>query len=92
MKGGRWINLLPEDQPDGISELKWGRNKFVPYLCIDPVVDPEPRARDDEEWMEIVPDVPLKDFKRYITRGEVMLPSVQTAWMALEYLAENNFI
>ncbi|KAI9275535.1 hypothetical protein BDA99DRAFT_555322 [Phascolomyces articulosus] len=92
LKGGKWINLLPEDQPDGISELKWGINRFVPYLCIDPEQDPEPLARDNEEYMEVVNDVPIHDFKRFITLGQVMLPSVQTTWMALEYLSAHGFL
>ncbi|ORZ03479.1 hypothetical protein BCR43DRAFT_52313 [Syncephalastrum racemosum] len=90
LKGGRWINLLPADQPDGISELKWGLNRFVPYLCLDPQVDPTPMARDHEEYMEVVPEVSIADFKRFILQGKVLLPSVQTAWMAFEYLARNG--
>ncbi|KAI9479617.1 hypothetical protein BDB00DRAFT_948102 [Zychaea mexicana] len=92
LKGGKWINMLPDDQPDGISELKWGKNRFVPYLCIDPEQDPQPRARDNEEWMEVINDVPIADLKRFITTGQVMLPSVQTAWMALDYLAEHGLL
>ncbi|KAI8149086.1 hypothetical protein BJV82DRAFT_574372 [Fennellomyces sp. T-0311] len=90
LKGGQWINLLPENQPNGIAELKWGVNRFVPYLCIDPEQDPEPLPRDNEEWMEVINDVPIDEFKRFISRGECMLPSVQTAWMALEYLNSHN--
>ncbi|KAG0168171.1 hypothetical protein DFQ28_004929 [Apophysomyces sp. BC1034] len=92
LTGGKWICLLPEDQKDGISELKWGRNRFVPYLCLDPHLDPQPRARDAEECIEIVHDVKIADLKKFITHGQVMLPSVQTAWMALEYLAERKML
>ncbi|KAJ8663803.1 hypothetical protein O0I10_000077 [Lichtheimia ornata] len=92
LKGGRWICLLPEDQPDGISELKWGVNRFVPYLCLDPEDDPEPRARDNEECMQVIKDVPIADLKKFITLGQAMLPTVQTAWMALEYLATHRML
>ncbi|KAI8369400.1 uncharacterized protein BYT42DRAFT_503340 [Radiomyces spectabilis] len=92
LTGGEWICLLPEDQPDGISELKWGKNRFVPYLCINPHADANPRQRDLEECIEIVDNVSTRDLKTFITKGHVMLPSVQTAWMALEYLAANNML
>lgn len=92
LKGGRWICLLPEDQPDGISELKWGVNRFVPYLCLDPEDDPEPRARDNEECMQVIKDVSIADLKKFITLGQAMLPTVQTAWMALEYLATHGML
>ncbi|KAI8074550.1 hypothetical protein BC940DRAFT_266506 [Gongronella butleri] len=92
LTGGEWVCLMPEEQPDGISELKWGRNRFVPYLCLNPTPDPQPLRRDLEECIEVVNDVPIADLKRAITRGEMMLPSVQTSWMALEYLAEKNML
>ncbi|KAI8646476.1 hypothetical protein BD408DRAFT_440143 [Parasitella parasitica] len=54
LAGGRWINLLPSDySSDGISELKWGKNKFVPFLCLDPHQDESPMARDAEECMDV---------------------------------------
>lgn len=85
--------MLPEcHSQDGISELKWGKNRFIPYLCINPVKDENPLERDAEEYMEIVHDMTIKDLKNSITRAEMMLPSVQTTWMALEYLREHEFI
>ncbi|CAO3631885.1 unnamed protein product [Mucor hiemalis] len=93
LKDGRWINLLPTDHsPDGISELKWGKNRFIPYLCIDPVHDENPLERDAEEYMEVVHNVPINDLRKFITNAEMMLPSVQTTWMALEYLKENQLL
>lgn len=85
--------MLPSDYTsDGISELKWGKNRFIPFLCLDPIKDKNPMARDAEEYMEVVHDVTVDDLKKIITRAEVMLPSVQTIWMALEYLKENNHL
>lgn len=93
LKEGEWISLLPDDQSsEGISELKWGRNKFVPYLCLNPVNDDTPMERDFEEKIDIIRDVTIEQLKKFITRGEMMLPSVQTCWMALEYLKENNLL
>lgn len=93
LTGGQWINLLPSDYTsDGISELKWGKNRFIPFLCLDPIKDKNPMARDAEEYIEVVHDVTMDELKKFITRAEVMLPSVQTVWMALEYLKENNHL
>jgi hypothetical protein len=92
LKGGQWIDLSPKEQPLGISELKWGTNRFVPFLCIDPIVDEQPLERDAEEYMEVVKDVSIADIKHFVTQGQVMLPSVQTIWMALEYLTENSLL
>ncbi|CAO3600776.1 unnamed protein product [Absidia cylindrospora] len=92
LTGGEWISLLPEEQKDGISELKWGRNRFVPYLCINPEQDDQPRQRDEEECIQVVDNVEIADLKRFITKGEFMLPSVQTSWMALEYLSTNGML
>lgn len=46
--------------------------------------------RDAEEYMEIV-QMSIQELKKSITRAEMMLPSVQTTWMALEYLKEHEF-
>lgn len=93
LKEGEWINLLPKDHSaDGISELKWGKNRFIPYLCLNPRLDESPLARDAEEYMEVVNDVDVKELESFITRGEMMLPSVQTAWMALVYLREHGLL
>ncbi|KAJ3007664.1 hypothetical protein HKX48_008992 [Thoreauomyces humboldtii] len=91
LKGGEWIRLLPEGH-EGIGELKWCRNRFIPFLVLDPVKDEEPRKRDPEELIEIRRDVSIADLKDLIGKGEVMLPSVQTAWMALAELEKRNLL
>jgi hypothetical protein len=35
-------------QGQGISELKWGTNRFIPFLVLDPEVDETPLQRDKE--------------------------------------------
>lgn len=89
--GGKWIPLLPEGHP-GVSELKWGRNRFFPFLCIDPVLDPNPRARDLEEKIDVLSNVSLKEFKDMVLQGTVMLPAVQTSIMALDWLQQNGYL
>lgn len=85
--------MLPKDHsPDGISELKWGKNRFIPFLCLDPVKDENPMQRDAEECIEVVHDVSISNLKSFITKAEMMLPSVQTTWMALEYLDQHALL
>ncbi|KAJ3210419.1 hypothetical protein HDU67_005332 [Dinochytrium kinnereticum] len=47
LANGKLIPLLPEGT-DGIMELKWCTNKFLPYLVLDPIADSNPRPRDAE--------------------------------------------
>ena len=47
LKDGKWIPLHPMES-QGISELKWGRNTFIPFLVLDPIVDPTPLPADAE--------------------------------------------
>jgi hypothetical protein len=37
LSGGQWVELLQPEHP-GIAEVKWCRNRFRPFLCIDPQV------------------------------------------------------
>lgn len=53
---------------------------------MDPVDDDKPMERDYEEHIDIIRDVSVNELKQFIMKGEMMLPSVQTAWMALDYL------
>ncbi|KAJ3157817.1 hypothetical protein HDU89_000196 [Geranomyces variabilis] len=91
LSGGTWISLLPEDH-EGIGELKWCRNRFIPFLVLDATPDTHPRSRDAEELIEIRRNVSIADLKKIIMNGELMLPSVQTAWMALDYLERNGML
>lgn len=104
LTGGEWVRLLPEGH-NGISELKWCTNRFVPFLVIDPTRDRDPLPRDDEEFIRVQEHVPLARLKELILRcvvrqlsklaltrrsGELMLPSVQTTMMALEALRKRG--
>ena len=85
LSGGEWISLLPEGN-EGIAELKWSSNRFSPYLVIDPVHDPKPGQQDAEEYIKIQRHVPIRQLRDWILAGEVMLPSVQAALMAIDWL------
>ncbi|PRP88830.1 hypothetical protein PROFUN_00298 [Planoprotostelium fungivorum] len=88
LKDGEWISLLPE----GIGELKWSTNVFYPFLVLDPVDDPSPPPRDLEETIQIYKDVTMDELHRIILSGDMMLPSVQTCYMAIEHLKQKQLI
>ena len=76
------------DEGVGVPEVKWCRNRFTPFIVIDPEVDTQPGARDKEEYIQIL-RVSIPELRRIMKSGEMMLPSVSTCWWALEYLMEN---
>lgn len=89
LKGGEWISLLPEGS-NGIAELKWSSNLFHPYLVLDPIHDPKPGKQDAEEYIKIHRHVPIRQLRDWILAGEVMLPSVQAAVMAIACLRQRG--
>ncbi|KAI8812132.1 hypothetical protein BJ742DRAFT_794921 [Cladochytrium replicatum] len=91
LKSGQLISLLPEGH-EGISELKWGRNKFIPFLVLDAESDENPGQRDDEELIEVVSDVSMERLKEIMLKGELMLPSVQTIVMGVDWLKRNGYL
>ena len=90
----RWFSIIIGAQRllVGLSQLKWGTNTFFPYLVIDPVDDPQPRPKDAEEWLTVERRVTIPQLKQMILHGEVMLPSVQTTFMALDRLEKMNLL
>ncbi|KAJ3282383.1 hypothetical protein HK104_010922 [Borealophlyctis nickersoniae] len=87
----RWISLLPEGH-QGIGEVKWSRNRFIPFVALDPVVDETPLARDYEELIEVCPDVTMEELDKIILRGDMMLPAVQTVLMAKDWLKKQGLL
>ncbi|WIA21290.1 hypothetical protein OEZ85_000523 [Tetradesmus obliquus] len=91
LAGGQWHRLLPADHP-GMPEVKWCMNRFVPFLVVDPHPDLNPGSRDAEEASMEVLRVPLDEFKRMMLSGEMLLPSITTAYMALDKLKEEGLL
>lgn len=83
--GGTWHRLLPEGHP-GVLEAKWCRNRFTPFLCVDPAVDAAPGTRDAEEHIEILSEWPVGKVIDAMAGGELLLPSLQTCVNALAWL------
>ncbi|KAF8056772.1 hypothetical protein HT031_006270 [Scenedesmus sp. PABB004] len=87
LAGGQWHRLLAPEHP-GLPEVKWCMNRFVPFLVVDPDTDPQPGSRDAEEASMEVLRLPLDEFRRLMVSGEMLLPSITTAYMALDRLRE----
>ena len=84
LKGGSLVKLL--DEGVGVPEVKWCRNKFTPFIVVDPVLDENPGERDLEEFIQVV-RVSIPELKKLMKSGAMMLPSVTTCYWAMEYLA-----
>jgi hypothetical protein len=76
----------------GIAELKWSRNRFIPFVCIDAAEDKDMQGVLDEEELIHLEDMGLDEWNELILKGKVALPSVQTTLMALSYLRNNKVI
>ena len=91
LTGGTWHRLLDDDHP-GILEGKWCSNRFTPFLVIDPVqAEPQVAARDAEEHIEVI-EWTIEELRAAILRGELLTPSVQTAFSALAWLEREKLL
>ena len=91
LKGGAWHCLLPEGHP-GVLEAKWCRNRFTPFLCIDPSADQSPGGRDAEEHIQILSEWPVSQLVEAMAGGELLLPSLQTCVNALAWLRKAGML
>ena len=87
---GKFIRLISEDH-EGLWEVKWCRNRFTPFLCLDPEVDPDPQPRDEEERIEVL-RVSISELRSILRSGEMMLPSMTTCYLTLEELTKRGLI
>ena len=88
LRGGEWVCLLPPDHP-GVLEAKWCRNRFTPFLCIDPEPDPAHGALDAEEHLT-AQEVPLQAVLSAMHGGDMLLPAVHTCSCALAWLRQHR--
>ena len=91
LTGGTLLRLLPEDHP-GLLETKWCCNRYTPFLCIDPVADPAPGARDAEEAVMTVHRVPLSRLDDLLFGQDVLPPTVITVQLALRELRRRGLL
>lgn len=90
--GGEVVPLLPDDHP-GQTEVKWCRNTFKPFLFIDPQPDPHGHAsRDAEEHTIQVFRATIPELRKLLHSGRMAMPSIYTAYLALEALQERGVL
>ncbi|KAJ3301934.1 hypothetical protein HDV03_005555 [Kappamyces sp. JEL0829] len=85
------VPLVPVNGNPGIPELKWSRNRFIPFVALDGTHDPDGGERDAEELIEIH-DLSLEAWNQLILEGKVMPTAVQTTLMAVDWLKRNQLL
>lgn len=58
-----------------INADKYSTNEFYCWLVVDPEIAPNPRALDDEEFIEIVRGVSIQSAMSMLTRGQMSVVS-----------------
>ena len=76
-----WPCVLP------LTCLRLGRcrNRFTPFLCVDPVRDETPGEQDAEEFLS-AQQVSVDELRQHLVGGEMLLPSLQTCVSGLAKL------
>jgi hypothetical protein len=89
---GSLIDMLDAIDPEhpGFVEGKWCSNRFRPYLAVDPKPMANPPKRDKEEFSIETNRVTFPELKRLMYSGEMMVPSIVTANMAIERLLKEG--
>jgi hypothetical protein len=89
---GSLIDMLDQIDPShpGFVEGKWCSNRFRPYLAVDPKPMLNPPKRDKEEFSIETNRVTFPELKRLMYSGEMMVPSIVTANMAIERLLKEG--
>lgn len=91
LRGGTLVRLLPEGHP-GLLETKWCRNRFTPYLCIDPEADAAPGQRDAEEAVLTSHRLPLRQLMAMLYGDDMLLHSVATTHLAVRELVRRGLV
>lgn len=91
LTGGRTLKLISTDHP-GLLETKWSRNRLHPFLNIGSIQSSTAVEKDPEEFMLTHDRVTLAEFKKLMYSGTMMMPSIITGQMAIEYLLQAGLI
>lgn len=74
LQGGTWYPL-GDTADTTINADKYSTNEFYCWLVVDPEITPNPRALDDEEFIEIVRGVSIQSAMSMLTRGQMSVVS-----------------
>jgi len=85
------LDAIDENHP-GFVEGKWCSNRFRPYLATGLRSIKNPPARDAEEFSIEISRVTIPEFKKIMYSGQMMVPSMVTANMALERLRRDGYV
>ena len=88
---GTLTKLIADDNP-GLLETKWCRNRLIPFLCVDGVQAKEEATRDAEEFHMTHERVTVREFRRMMYGGEMMLPSIVTGQLAIDFLLKGGYL
>jgi 8-oxo-dGTP pyrophosphatase MutT (NUDIX family) len=91
LRGGTLIRLLPDTHP-GLLETKWCRNRFTPFLVLDPECDKAPGQRDAEEAVLTSHRVPLRQLMDMLYGDDILLHSVATTHLAVRELLRRGLL
>lgn len=75
----------------GVAADKYSLNKYFYFLALDCVQDLNPKARDEEEWIHILPGFPLPDIPSLVARGLLNVPNSLCALLALDKLRQMGY-
>eukprot|EP00274_Cyanoptyche_gloeocystis_P006111 CAMPEP_0196666396 /NCGR_PEP_ID=MMETSP1086-20130531/64492_1 /TAXON_ID=77921 /ORGANISM="Cyanoptyche gloeocystis , Strain SAG4.97" /LENGTH=219 /DNA_ID=CAMNT_0042003585 /DNA_START=243 /DNA_END=902 /DNA_ORIENTATION=- len=91
LRGGTWVPLMASVK-NGVAMGKSTKNRFVPWLVLDPEPDPNPMAQDYEEFIMPHRGIPIDDLQDIIFSGEILLTSCITSFVALEKLRSMSIL
>ncbi|CAE7407706.1 unnamed protein product [Symbiodinium natans] len=81
--------LLPAGHP-GILEVKWSRNRFLPFLALQPESTPRSGTPEIEESGIRVVSVDENGAMEMLRSGSMFLPSAVTLQLALDWLKSSS--
>ena len=92
LAGGELTCLVDAATHPGLTESKWCRNRFYPFVCVGTAPAIAPASRDDEEVAMRTCRVSLAELEHLAVSGDMLAPSVQTMYLALAWLRRRGVI
>ena len=81
-----------DDSIGGTYMDKYCSQKLYPYLVLDPIQTDDPRPLDDDEYIEIVPNVSIEEILKLITTNQFTITGSWACLLAINKLKELGLI